>query len=289
MCIRDRYEYINGNTAAGIYLANAAVNQYGADNPIASAFSLAAEGKTESQQMTDQEIATFNYIYATQGKEAAHQYYNYLKSDLNYRQRKSDEEYWARYAEENPVAASVFSWAMTPTKGISYLGQAMDYMADGEIDQNAAYNMGSYISSAMRGQVAKKIEESGKWGKVGSFAYQTGMSMADFLLNTAITGGNQAITLAIMGTGAAADATIEAKDRGLTDDQAFALGTIAGLAEVVTEKASLETLLNPDLLKNGAVKYILKNMLAEGSEEVGSDVINLFADCLLYTSPSPRD
>lgn len=280
------YEYINGNEEAGAYISNAAANSYGPDNAIGSAFGRATESKTESQQMTDQEIATFNYLYATQGKEAAHQYYSYLQSDLNYRQRKADEEYWANYAAENPIAASVFSWAMAPTKGMSYLGQASDYLTGGEIDQNAGYNKYSYAGSAMRGQVAKKIEESGKWGKVGSFAYQTGMSMADFLLNTAITGGNQTVTLAIMGTGAAADATIEAKDRGLTDDQAFALGTIAGLAEVVTEKVSLETLLNPDLLKNGAVKYILKNMLAEGSEEVGSDVINLFADVLIAKDQS---
>lgn len=280
------YEYVNGNEEAGAYISNAAANAYGADNAIGSAFGRATESKTESQQMTDQEIATFNYLYATQGKEAAHQYYSYLQSDLNYRQRKADEEYWANYAAENPVAGSVFSWAMAPTKGMSYLGQAADYLTGGEIDQNAAYNKYSYSGSVMRGQVAKVIEDSGKWGKVGSFAYQTAMSMADFLLNTAITGANQTVTLAIMGTGAAADATIEAKDRGLTDDQAFALGTIAGLAEVVTEKVSLETLLNPELLANGAAKYVLKNMLAEGSEEVGSDLINLFADVLISKDKS---
>ena len=280
------YEYINGNEEAGAYISNAAANSYGPDNAIGSAFGRATESKTESQQMTDQEIATFNYLYATQGKEAAHQYYNYLQSDLNYRQRKADEGYWANYAAESPIAASVFSWAMAPTKGMSYLGQTADYLTGGEIDQNAGYNKFSYAGSAIRGQVAKQIEESGKWGKAGSFAYQTAMSMADFLLNTAITGGNQNVTLAIMGTGAAADATIEAKDRGLTDDQAFALGTIAGIAEAITEKVSLETLLNPDLLKNGAVKYILKNMLAEGSEEVGSDIINLFADVLISKDKS---
>lgn len=280
------YEYVNGNEEAGAYISNAAANAYGADNAIGSAFGRATESKAEARQMTDEEVSIFNYLYSTQGKEAAHEYYSYLQSDLNYRQRKEDEAYWADYAAKNPKKASVLSWVMAPTKGISYLGQAADYMTGGEIDQNAAYNKYSYAGSAMRGQVAKVIEDSGKWGKVGSFAYQTAMSMADFLLNTAITGANQTVTLAIMGTGAAADATIEAKDRGLTDDQAFALGTIAGLAEVVTEKVSLETLLNPDLLANGAGKYVLKNMLAEGSEEVGSDLINLFADVLISKDQS---
>ncbi|NCC94306.1 MAG: hypothetical protein EOM10_13660, partial [Opitutae bacterium] len=50
-------------------------------------------------------------------------------------------------------------------------------------------------------------------GRMVVFLYNTGMSMADFLLNTAITGGfsgggaiSEAAALAIMGTGAAADA-----------------------------------------------------------------------------------
>ena len=212
--------------------------------------------------MTEQEIATFNYLYATQGKAAAHAYYDYLLADLNYRQRKEDEESWAEYAAQDPVGSSVFSVAMSPMKGLSYVGQLTDYLGDGEIDQNAAYNKFSYVPSSIRGQVVQQIEASGKWGKVGSFAYQTGLSMADFLLNTAVTGGNQTATLAIMGSGAAADATIAAKDRGLTDTQSFWLGTIAGAAEIITEKVSLETLLNPDLLKNGAGKYILKNIVS---------------------------
>ena len=72
--------------------------------------------------------------------------------------------------------------------------------------QNAGYNKFSYINSAIRNEVNTIVEDN--WGGVGSSAYQTGMSMGDFLLNTAITGGNQALSLAIMGTGAAADATI---------------------------------------------------------------------------------
>ena len=283
------YEYINGNKEAGAYISNAGANYYGSDNALGAFFGRATENKAESQQMTEKEVATFNYLYATQGKAAAHAYYDYLLVDLNYRQRKADEEYWAKYAAKDPVrsvGSSVFSVAMSPMKGMSYIGQLADYLGDGEIDQNAAYNKYSYIPSSVRGQVAKQIESSGKWGKVGSFAYQTGMSMADFLLNTAITGGNQATTLAIMGTGAAADATVDAKDRGLSDNQAFMLGTIAGMAEIITEKVSLEKLLNPDLLKSGAAKYVLENMIAEGSEEVGSDLINLIADVLISKDQS---
>lgn len=275
------YDYINHNEEARS-------RQMLSD--IQSNASLLGLDNSERREMTDDEIATFNYLYAqdTANGDAEHKnayaYIDYLTSDLNYRQRAKAEEEWAAYAKEHPVGSSAFSVLESPLKGLSYLGQAADYLSDGEIDQNAGYNKFSYINSAIRNEVNTIVEDN--WGGVGSFAYQTGMSMGDFLLNTAITGGNQALSLAIMGTGAAADATISAKDRGLSDNQAFALGTIAGAAEIVTEKVSLDALLDKTALTKSAMGYFLKNTLAEGSEEVGSDIINLVADVLISKDKS---
>lgn len=275
------YDYINRNEEARS-------RQMLSD--IQSNASLLGLDNSERREMTDDEIATFNYLYAqdTANGDAEHKnayaYIDYLTSDLNYRQRAKAEEEWAAYAKEHPVGSSAFSVLESPLKGLSYLGQAADYLSDGEIDQNAGYNKFSYINSAIRNEVNTIVEDN--WGGVGSFAYQTGMSMGDFLLNTAITGGNQALSLAIMGTGAAADATISAKDRGLSDNQAFALGTIAGAAEIITEKVSLDALLDKTALTKSAMGYFLKNTLAEGSEEVGSDIINLVADVLISKDKS---
>ena len=275
------YDYINRNEEARS-------RQMLSD--IQSNASLLGLDNSERREMTDDEIATFNYLYAqdTANGDAEHKnayaYIDYLTSDLNYRQRAKTEEEWAAYAKEHPVGFSAFSVLESPLKGLSYLGQAADYLSDGEIDQNAGYNKFSYINSAIRNEVNTIVEDN--WGGVGSFAYQTGMSMGDFLLNTAITGGNQALSLAIMGTGAAADATISAKDRGLSDNQAFALGTIAGAAEIITEKVSLDALLDKTALTKSAMGYFLKNTLAEGSEEVGSDIINLVADVLISKDKS---
>lgn len=275
------YDYINRNEEARS-------RQMLSD--IQSNASLLGLDNSERREMTDDEIATFNYLYAQDSANGdaehknAYAYIDYLTSDLNYRQRAKAEEEWASYAKEHPVGSSAFSVLESPLKGLSYLGQAADYLSDGEIDQNAGYNKFSYINSAIRNEVNTIVEDN--WGGVGSFAYQTGMSMGDFLLNTAITGGNQALSLAIMGTGAAADATISAKDRGLSDNQAFALGTIAGAAEIITEKVSLDALLDKTALTKSAMGYFLKNTLAEGSEEVGSDIINLVADVLISKDKS---
>lgn len=280
------YEYINGNKEAGVYLSDMASTNYGPDNALGSFYGRSTENNAQSQQMTKDEVAIFNYLYATQGKEAAHAYYDHLQSPLNARQRAADEAYAREYARESPVPASVFTVLMSPLKGLSYMGQVSDYLDDGRIDQNAQYNKFSYMPTAIRGQVSQMIEESGKWGKVGSFAYNTGMSMGDFLMTTAVTGGNGTASMLIMGSGAAADTTIAAKDRGLSDEQAFQLGTVSGLAEVLCERVSLGALLDGDLLRDSAGKYILKNMIAEGLEEVTTSGVNLVADILISKDQS---
>ena len=232
--------------------------------------------KSERGEMTDDEIAIFNYLYATQGSDVAYEYIDYLTSDLNARQRETQEAKWAEYAKKSPVASSVFSVIESPLKGLSYIGQLTDYIDDGKIDQNAGYNKFSYINSAIRDEVTKTVEAN--WGGVGSFAYQTGMSMGDFLFSTAVSGGNSAISLAIMGTGAAADTVIASKDMGLSDNQAFLLGTAAGAIEVATEKIGIDALFDMKALKGSAGKYILQNFLAEGAEEGLSNIGNTIVE-----------
>ena len=235
------------------------------------------------QSMTDDEIGVYNSLYEQDKKNGtnhANEFLDFIESDLEGRRRIQEQARWAAYAKESPVASSVFSTLISPLKGLSYISQAVDMMDDGEMKDDAAYNRFSYIPSTIRSQVSTTIENSGKWGKVGSFAYNTGMSMADFLFTTAVSGGNQALSLGIMGSGAAADATLAAKDRGLDDDQAFTLGTIAGLAEVAMEKISLGAWLEGDMTE-GALRYVLKNALSEGGEEAGTSIVNLLADVMI--------
>ena len=243
-------------------------------------------------QMTDEEIANFNYLYALDDEKgdnahtSAYEYLEWLRQDLNARQREENTTAAAAYADVHPVKSSVASVAMSVPKGISYIGQALDYLDDGKIDQNASYNRFSYMPSAIREEVGNEVEEN--WGAVGSFLYQTGMSMGDFIFTAAVgaaTGGAigagaEAFSLAIMGAGAAADTVIEAKDNGLDDTRAFISGTIAGSAEVITEKIGFDALFDTALRGKSAFTYLAKNILSEGSEEGLSDIINWVADDL---------
>ena len=279
------YDYINKNPDA---------QSIKTTNDLARLGASAAFVKTDETEMNEDEVALYNYLYATEGPEKAGDFVKDLTGVLNKRSRQTYQNWYADYAAKHPVRASVFSTLIAPAKGvIGTVGQISDYADDGKLDQNAPYNKLSHVQSSIRSAVTKEIEEN--WGAVGSFAYGTGMSMADFLftaligkgVGSAVSGSAEqaakaasSISLGIMGSGAAADATIDAKDRGLDDNQAMLLGVIAGAAEIITEKVSLENLFSDEWEKS-AWKYLTKNLVAEGSEEGASSLINLAADVLI--------
>jgi len=89
-----KYDYINRNTEAmDVETTNAAVH----------GTLLAGVDKSFLQQMEDDEIKLFNYIYSTYGKDTAYQYISDITADLNLRQRKANEQYWNAFAKENPA------------------------------------------------------------------------------------------------------------------------------------------------------------------------------------------
>lgn len=258
-----KYDYINRNSDA-IAIKDLEDTQTGA--------LLAGVDKGEVKQMKDDEIARFNYLYATKGPETAYKYIYYITDELNARERKEREKHWANKAKEAPIATSIFSNIISPMKLIGYIGQWADYAANGKVDQNAAYNRYSHMTSAVRNETSKDMSGTGK------FFYNVSMSLGDFLMSTAVTGGQQWASLGLMGTNAAADMVVSAKDRGLSDDQAMILGTVAGSAEVLMEKIGWNKLFDMKTLGKSGFKYLLGNVEAEGFEEVGTDVINFAAD-----------
>ena len=273
----NKYDYINKNQQT---VMEQTLNEQ------RSGAALVGMGMSWLQTMTDEEVAVYNYLHATKGKDKADEFIAFLRPDLTARQRQGMENTLGELSRENPYLMSAISVGLSPMRGISLIGQAADYMTDGKIDQNAGYNKFSYVPAAVRNEVTQTIQQNEKWGAAGSFAYQTAMSMGDFLINAGVGNGISGVATAIMGSGAAADTVIRHKDRGLSDGQAFSLGIVAGLAEAMTERFSLEALLNPNLLKSGIGVYMLTNSLTEGSEEVASSIINLAADILVTKEKS---
>jgi len=275
-------------------------------------FSKEAKELTYSQMSfaTDEERAIANYLANKNDPETLKEYFDALIPILNERSTQNTKDLLEKDLEEHPVESrigqSILSVPLGVTRGISYAKAGIDMLSGKGIDPNDPWMGFTNLPTEMRESVSKAIEENVAKNNGSEFAqgahswgYQTLMSMADFLFTALVSGGfgsasagaasakaSEALTLGIMGSGAAASTVVEAKEKGYSDEDAFTLATIIGMAEIFTEKVSLETLLNPELINDGALKYIAKNFIAEGSEEVASDLIGDFASIALLQSES---
>ena len=194
-------------------------------------------------------------------------------------------EYMGEFAEEHPILASTLAIEMGPLKGMGAVESIKQKLDGEEIEVNTDANLLANSQKAIIDTVSRNIED-GKAGKVGSFLYGTGMSMANFLGSLALSGGNPALSLGLMSSGAGTDTIIDAKERGLSDEQALALGAVAAGAEAITEKYSIDKLFNTDDL---GLKYLLGNIAAEAEEEGVSSTINFAADTLISGDKSEWD
>lgn len=304
---KEIVDLVNGNKKAGTY--------FGTYAPQEGEFELLRDigfGKNSSYnnydyvpQMTSDEVKAYNYVYNMEGADKANAYLEAIKPILTARYRKSVQKDMSEFATEHPAGASAVSLATNFIGGIDSSRATLGYLfnkATGKyvpLDQNDPKYAMSYATSDIRGTVADNMAQKGSFGEVGSFLYQTGMSMLDNVINTALTGGygealagqstslTKNLSLALMGSQAAANGLVSAKDRGLSDAQAFALGTISGAAEIITEKIPLDKLLDKlPAGKTAVAKYIGENILSEGLEEASSDVINFVADIAISKDKS---
>lgn len=270
------YEAVNGNFLAMLALNSNGYEIYeGLDE-------MYRKTPSELMQMKTQETAIFNYVYKTFGLDAAKGYLNHLASDLSGRQRQAVQEAAASRAQKQPFLSSVDTILTSPLRGqIGTVGVLSDLLEDGKLSANADYNMLDYQANAVRGKVSEMIEKQTPFGKVGSFVYGAGMSIGDSLARMVTSAGNPFLSAELAACGAGVSTISNAKDLGLNDAQALALGVIAGFAEGFFEKHNLEDLLNADLMKDGMAKYILKNATNEATEEVSTELVNTVADIII--------
>lgn len=282
----------------------------------------------ELENMTDDQIRMFNYLYQTD-RDRAYEYIEDIRPELRAIQAQKEKDEWSAFAQENPVLSSVVSVPNNLVSSIdSLIGMGVSKLDGNEIDPNAGYFRGRRAQNAIRGTVGEMAGETladwnaqglqaqeahqaylegrdlnqamneiytkehleelkqtnfaDKLRKFGNTAYGSIMSQADNMMNVALTGGMSGAALTLMSMTAMPDTISSAKERGLSDEQAFGLGVISGAAEYFTEKVSLEALLDMDsIARKGLARYIGVNALTEGSEEVASDFINFVAEHLI--------
>lgn len=204
----------------------------------------------------------------------------------------------AQEAKEHPWLSSAMSVGTNMMAGAGALDIAAQNALNGTdpftgekmaVDRYTKSMVPSTVTNTIRGSVSEDM--SG----VGSFLYNTGMSMADSLATLAAGGatGLHGAADVILGGAAASQAITDAYDRGASDSQAMSVGLLYGTAEALFEHISLDKLrmfhTSAAAGKKTAktlVKDMLKQSFVEGSEEVCTDIANVISDAIVMADKS---
>lgn len=270
---------------------------------------------TSYHHISDDETKMLFYLYNTEGEDAVKNYLNYLQPQLNQRMTEKTVTSSMEYAQKNPLAASGAAIVANVGKGAGVGEDLINALSGKPIDVNSSAHQASYVNRAIISQVSNDITEETKdipglkqLNKLTSYLgvenipawlYQVGNSVINSAVNTFFAKGLGAASglsgtalnefasnasSVLMFSQVAQDSVIEAKENGLSDNDAVSLGIVRGLFEGITEKYSLDNILdNPNATLSNFIKSPIKrSMIAEGSEEWASNQLNRVADLLYY-------
>ncbi len=242
--------------------------------------------------MTGQERQVLYYICAKNGIAAAKKHIDtHLYNLLLPRRHNETLEKWSEFGEKHPWIATRLRPAAKMVSGtLNFLSDAYEYTASKGghtyiegIDMYDPLSVFAQGVEQMSGAAREKVVGDNK--AIGVI-YDVVMGVADAATTlgtavaiTTVTGGSAASVAALLSALPAASSTmIEAKQRGLSDDQAFKLGLATVAIEYVTEKISLDSLLKP---AGGLVSSIFRNGAVQVTEELAAGFLNLVADCVI--------
>lgn len=253
--------------------------------------------------MTDEEVSVYNRLAKNGKGKEAEAFLKAITPTLNARVTQSRLESAQKTAQDGVmggVGASIASSLLKPvTAAQGGIQTVYNFLTGKPIDTNAPEYYASNLANTLRSSVAEKIEngvyestkgdytydrtgnrrmttegEAKNNGKIASFLYQTGMSMADMLTMTPFGPVGMQV---MMSSNAGVDTMIDAKNNGATDDQAMALGIVSGAAEALFEKFSIENLFHGGVSKS-TILAALKQGGIEASEEMATEITNILAN-----------
>ena len=246
-------------------------------------FGLDVDDSQRNIHLTDEEKSAFNYLYNTGKIDEAIKFLEVISSELSKRRVAYQNEMYKKQAEEDPIGTSVVSVPLNVFNNFMAIpAMAADYLEDGEINEND-----SIYAHRRRVETTRSTVENNIDSDVGKFFYRHGMNLADNVATQAVTGfgslgkASKYASGFIMSSGSFVDTTLEAKRRGLSDEQALALGGVAGGAEMFFESKSFEALFSSESLAKGGWKYFLDNIKTEVIGELGTELTNDVADVLI--------
>ena len=268
-----------------------------------------AMNDTKYNQMTDEQRGVFNYLYNTNGAEAAHEYLSAINKDL---ERKATDAtvLSQRKMAQDGVTGAILANAATVGENLmnapGYIVDAAAKAVGGSVgDTYDLANLAGKMSSDTRKTTGEAIAKQDFWkdkntsqGNIGTWIYDTGMSMADSVASMAVGQGlgiklpvkgssskvlNSAKKIAanasslIMASQMATQTVTDMKEQGFSDDRALGVGALYGAVEYISEKLGLGAILGAG---GNVFARLAKSFAAEGSEEVASNILDRIVDTL---------
>lgn len=261
------------------------------------------------RQMTDVQRGTYNYLYNTQGADAANEYISAINKDLQQRATDAAVESQREMVKDGAVGATVANIASVGENLMSAPGfitsaaaKATGHSVDDTYD---IFNLSGKMANATRETTAEEIANQDYWkdkktifGNTGSWIYNTGMSMADSVaamlvgksLGVGLAGGEMSgatlekvknitkkATSLIMSSQMATQTVTDMKEKGFSDDRALGVGALYGAVEYIAEKLGLDGILGAG---GNVFARLAKSFASEGSEEVASNILDRIVDTL---------
>ena len=264
---------------------------------------------TKYNQMTDEQRGVFNYLYNTDGAEAAHEYLSAINKDLERKATDATVQSQREMAQDG-VTGAILANAATVGENLmsapGYIVNAAAKAAGGSVgDTYDLANLAGKMSSDTRKTTGEAIAKQDFWKdkntsqrNIGTWIYDTGMSMADSVAAMAVGQGlgiklpvkgssskvlNSAKKIAanasslIMASQKATQTVTDMKEKGFSDDRALGVGALYGAVEYIAEKLGLDGILGAG---GNVFARLAKSFAAEGSEEVASNILDRIVDTL---------
>lgn len=316
---KDQLETVEKQIAEGEYAMLRFEDDFVGKSAAPAELSWGAVEAGIAQNMTEMELATYNYLRNTKGMDAAKQYVESIKPRLL--KRETDKQMGVvKKAAEHPVGSwitSGLSIAVTPLEWTGAVKAGVDTMLGRDTSPYDPAFATTHFKNTVRETVMegqRKAFGDGLGGQTANLVYQVFMTAGDSAISMK-TGGavgkalqgagvvaqganalakvGNSVGSALMALSATSGKTQQELLLGRENSQALVQGLAAGVTEYITEKLGMDRLTAAfSLGKGGGYRTILTNVIKafapEALEELPGNVVDQALDNYLNGDSSQR-
>lgn len=316
---KDQLETVERQIAEGEYAMLRFEDDFAGKSAAPAELSWGAVEAGIAQNMTEMELATYNYLRNTKGMDAAKQYVESIKPRLL--KRETDKQMGVvKKAAEHPVGSwitSGLSIAVTPLEWTGAVKAGVDTMLGRDTSPYDPAFATTHFKNTVRETVMegqRKAFGDGLGGQTANLVYQVFMTAGDSAISMA-TGGavgkalqgagvvaqganalakvGNSVGSALMALSATSGKTQQELLLGRDNSRALVQGLAAGVTEYITEKLGMDRLTAAfSLGKGGGYRTILANVIKafapEALEELPGNVVDRALDNYLNGDSSQR-